>query len=240
VTRAAATRRLPIVVTESVATAAAGGALAGAVWSLVDLAVAAAIVGALNGAIAGARGIYGWRAVRGWLAFALDSTWALITTAGSLTAHLVAAIQRDPGNYVTVLSSRRARHVYTRGYRLRRGFMMTVGNVVNGAGPSAHHDQRRQHAVEVHEDLHVWQARWFGPIFPLVYAAWWLGGALAAVLLWFVHRPGERFGRVVDAFGYYCNPFEWWAYSREGRWPPPAAVKRLVWRRPLGWARPSA
>ena len=235
-TNAAARRSTTERIIEAVATTVFGALLAGAVWSLVDLAVPAAIVGGANGAIAGLRRIYRWRSVSGWLAFALDSTWALLTTAGAFVAHAVVGVQRTRGNYVTDLSERQNRHVYARGYTLRRGFMLTVGNVINGAGPNPRNEFRR-HVVDDHENVHVWQARWFGPIFPLVYGAWWLIGAIVGSAVWLIRRPPERLGRVIDSWGYYRNPFEWWAYSREGRWPPPGAVARFVWRRPFTSSR---
>ena len=231
--RAAARRLAPQHIVETAATAVSGAALAGAVWSLVDLAVAAAIVGGANGVVSGARRTYQWRSPRGWLAFVLDSTWALVTTAGALVAHVIATLQRSPRNYVGELSQRQNRHVYERGYTLRRGFMLTVGNVVNGAGTTAHHNPRRRHVVLHHEDVHVWQTRWFGPLFPVIYGAWWVIGSLAALGLWLARRPAEGLRRTIDSVAYYCNPFEWWAYSREGRWPPTQAVKRFVWPRPL-------
>jgi len=236
VTSAAARRSRILGIVEVGITAVLGAVVAGAVWSLVDLAIPAAIVGGLNGAVAGGRRIYRWRSSVGWLAFVLDSTWALVTTTGALFAHAVAAGQRTPGNYVVEYSERRNRHVYARGYTLRRGFMLTVGNVINGAGPHPRSTFRR-HVVDDHEHVHVWQARWFGPIFPLVYATWWVIGATAGTLVWLVRRPPERLGRVIDSWGYYRNPFEWWAYSREGRWPPPGAVERFVWRRTLTSSR---
>jgi hypothetical protein len=108
--------------------------------------------------------------------------------------------------------------------------LLTVGNVVNGAGTAR---ASRARTVEQHEDSHVWQARCFGPLFPAIYAVWWFGGAVIALAVWLIRRPAAGLGAMVDAFGYYRNPFEWWAYSREGRWPPPRAVTALVWRRPL-------
>jgi len=229
----AATRRSTLLrAFEVVATTVGGGVLAGVAWSFVDLAAPAAAIGAVNGAIAGTRRIYRWRSVSGWLAFGLDSTWALVTTAAALGAHAVAAAQRSPGNYVTELSERSDRHVYVRGYTFRRGFLLTVGNVVNGAG-AVRQVARRRGIVVGHEHVHVWQSRWFGPVFPIVYAAWFVIGALVGVAVWLVARPSAGLGRVVDTWAYYRNPFEWWAYSREGRWPPPGAVRRFVWRRPL-------
>ncbi len=142
-------------------------------------------------------------------------------------------VQRVPGNYVASLSERRDRHVYVKGFTLRRGFLTTVGNVVSGAGLTKS-PSRRARVVDRHEHVHVWQARWFGPLYPLLYGAWtvlgaagrasWPGGCVAAT---------SGSGTVVDTTAYYSNPFEWWAYSREGRWPPPAAIADLTWRRPI-------
>ncbi len=165
---------------------------------------------------------------------------ALAGAAGSLLDITVAAAIVGGANgaiagwrgIVAELSERRDRHVYRRGYTLRRGFMFTVGNVINGAGPNTGTEFRRR-VVDDHEHVHVWQGRWFGPIFPLVYGAWWVIGATVGTVVWLVRRPPEGFGRVIDSWGYYRNPFEWWAYSREGRWPPPGAVRGFVWRRPL-------
>ena len=113
--------------------------------------------------------------------------------------------------------------------------MFTLGNV----------DRRRRRdaatataaasaSITDHEDVHVWQARWFGPLYPVLYGAWWSSAAVAALAVWVVRRRREPFAKVVESCAYYLNPFEWWAYSRDDHWPPPQAVKRFVWPRPLG------
>jgi hypothetical protein len=195
---------------------------------------AAGLVAALNGAIGGWQRVYRWSSPRGVAAFALDSTWALATTTASLAAHAVAAAQRTPGNFVSELSERRDRHVYARGLTVRPRHLFTVGNVVNGAGFDA---RRARSVVERHEDVHVWQARWLGPVFPVLYGAWMVVGAAVGVGCWLWRRQGSAWA-TLDAWAYYRNPFEWWAYSREGRWPPPHLPPGAVWRRPL--TRPSA
>jgi hypothetical protein len=219
-------------IAEAAATAAAGAALAAIAWSIVDLAVAAAIVGGANGAIGGWRGIYRWRSVGGPLAFVLDSTWALPMTAAALVAHVAAAVQRARGNYVTELSERCNRHVYATGFTFRRGFMLTTGNVVSGVG-DIRAKPRRAQTVAAHEHVHVWQARWFGPAYPLAYGLWWPLGAAWGVVRWALGGRNEKLRKVVDTVAYYSNPFEWWAYSREGRWPPPSALPRFTWRKPI-------
>jgi hypothetical protein len=195
---------------EVAACAVLGAALAAVAWSLVDLAAAAAIVGGLNGAIGGARRIYCWRRASGVLAFVLDSTWALLTTAGALAVHAVALAQRAPGNYRAALSERRDRHVYARGFTPRRGFLTTVGNVVSGAART-----RRSLVIDAHEHLHVWQARWFGPLYPLLYGAWTVLGAAVGVARWAVGGRRRRLWEVVDATAYHANPFERWAYHHQ-------------------------
>jgi hypothetical protein len=226
----AAPGRLPAAL-EAVATAVAGGALAGATWSMIGLGWPAAAIGVANGAISGARGTYGWRTLTGPLAFALDSTWALPMTAAGLAAHGVAATQGRRSGYLPRLSARANRHVYTRGLRMRRDFAITVGNVINGAGAVT--SARRERLVTDHEDVHIWQARWFGPLYPVLYAGWTVVGGAVGAGVWLVRRRGERLTDVVEACGYYLNPFEWWAYSRDDRWPPPRKVAGLGWVRPI-------
>jgi len=212
---------------EALLVAAGGGVVAGATGTLLGLTVPAAAVGVVHGAIAGHRRIYPWRQGRGWVAFALDHSWALITSFASLVSHLVAAVS-PTARAVPELSERQTRHVYLHGLRLKRGYMLTVGNVISGARDLDR--ASKVSLIKVHENLHVWQARWFGPFFPLVYAAWFcLAGAGACIVG--VCTRQRPLGKFVEGWAYYRNPFEWWAYSREGRWPPTRAGKG--WRRPL-------
>ncbi len=214
---------------ETLATAATGAVLAGAVGSLVGAAVPAAIVGGMNGAISGRRRIYDWASAKGVAAFALDSTWALATTTAALAAHGLAATRRDPG-YSGTLSERSNRHVYAGGFQPRKGFAVTLGNVVNGAGDVS--NPRRAKLVTDHEDVHVWQARTLGPAYPALYLGWMIGGGAMGALVWATTRRDERLTKVVESCAYYLNPFEWWAYSRDDHWPPVGKVDELGWKRP--------
>jgi hypothetical protein len=218
---------------ESAAAALAGGALAAASWSVLGLAGPAAVVGAANGLVGGWRGTYRWRSVWGPVGFVLDSTWTLPMTSTSLVAHGVARVQRDRGQYVEPLSRRLNRHVYARGFRFRKGFAITLGNTINSAGERVFTSDRRRQLVTDHEDVHVWQARWFGPLYPLLYVGWSVGGAVVGALIWATRRRDEPFGKVVETCSYYLNPFEWWAYSRDGKWPPARMVPGLGWKAPL-------
>mgnify|MGYP001814677943 CR=1 FL=1 len=208
----------------------AGAALAGAVGSVVGLTAPAALIGGLNGAVSGWRGIYDWSSSKGTAAFALDSTWALPTTMSSVVAHAVGSIRGEPG-YSEALSHRRNRHVYARGFQIRPRFATTVGNVVNGAGDLR--SPRRARLVTDHEDVHVWQARGFGPLYPVLYAGWAVGGAVGGVALWALRRRDEPLAKVVESCAYYLNPFEYWAYSRDDHWPPAGLVASIGPERPI-------
>jgi hypothetical protein len=207
----------------------AGAALAAATGSLVGLAIPAAVIGGLNGVIAGRRKTYDWSSLSGRAAFALDSTWALTTTMSSLVSHGVGALRGD-AQYSTELSERQNRHVYRRGFQARKGFAITLGNVISGAGDVS--SARRAKLITDHENVHVWQARAFGPAYPVLYFGWTAGGAIAGAALWATVRRTEKFSKVVESSAYYMNPFEWWAYSRDDHWPPGGLLENFGWRKP--------
>ena len=215
---------------EAAATAAAGAALAGTVGSLVGLAVPAAAIGGLNGLISGWRGVYDWKTAKGVGAFALDSTWALGTTTAAVASHVVAAVRGEAG-YSEPLSRRHNRHVYSRGFQPRRGFATTFGNVVNGAGDLSR--SRRAKLVTDHEDVHVWQARTLGPVYPTLYVGWMIGAGVVGGALWAIKHHDQPFARVVESYAYYLNPFEYWAYSRDDHWPPQGLSATIGPDRPM-------
>ncbi|MBG7604836.1 MAG: hypothetical protein IZT58_09380 [Actinobacteria bacterium] len=215
---------------EAAAVAALGGVFGAAVGSPLGLAIPVGAIAAANGAISGWRQVYDWSCSNGLVAFTLDSTWAFPMTAAGLFSHGVALLSKKPG-YDASLSRRQNRHVYRRGFMPRRGFAITVGNVISGAGDMSL--PRRQRLVTDHEDVHVWQARWFGPFYPLLYGGWMLLGGAVGAVVWVVSRRSDRFTKVVESSAYYVNPFEWWAYSRANQWPPSGKVKGLGWRRPM-------
>lgn len=201
-----------------------------AVGAPIRLAGPLGVVGAANGVICGWRGVYAWRSAPGPIAFVLDSTWALPMTAAGLAAQVLGLVRGRP-EYDASMSTRANRQVFRRGFVPRRGFAITIGSVIGGAGDTA--IERRRRLVTDHEDVHVWQARWFGPLFPVLYGGWMLAGAVVGAVVWSLRRRGERFGHVVESVSYYLNPFEWWAYSRAGNWPPSGLVKGLGWRKPM-------
>ncbi|MFM2073207.1 MAG: hypothetical protein RLZZ623_3471 [Actinomycetota bacterium] len=219
---------------EALITALVAATLAWLVGGLIHPAVGAvlAAVGAVNGALSGWRSVYGWRR-HGVLALVLDSTWASLPVAVSLGAHVVAAVSADAG-YEASLSVRQNRHVYRRGAHLKPGFAFTIGNVISSAGDVDR--PRRRRLITDHEDVHVWQARWFGPFYLLLYGGWSVLGTVGGVLLWLKRGRSGPLSVMVESCSYYLNPFEWWAYSRDALWPPPGKVHGIGWSKPA--ARP--
>lgn len=209
---------------ETVATGAAGAVLGGAAGAPLGLGVPGALVGGLNGIISGRRRIYDWHRPSGWAGFILDSTWGLVGTGAALGVHALQALRRDKGGYRADVSTRKGRHVYETGVTMRKGFAMSVGNVVTNLGAG----QGRIDLLERHEMLHVWQARLFGPLFPLLYGGWTVVGYLLGTLT--ALRTGKNLRRTADTFAYYNNPFEYAAYRRQGLWPPPGADPVYAWR----------
>jgi hypothetical protein len=215
---------------EAAAVGALGAACASVVGAPLGLGVPFAVVGAANGIITGWRQVYDWGCTNGVVALVLDSTWAIPMTAAGLASQLLGLARGDAG-YDASLSRRANRMVFRRGFVPRRGFAITVGNVVSGAGDTS--DPRRRQLVSDHEDVHVWQARWFGPFYPLLYGGWMAGGGAVGVIVWAVGRRRAPLAKVVESCAYYLNPFEWWAYSRDDHWPPSGKVRDLGWRKPI-------
>jgi hypothetical protein len=181
------------------------------------------VVAGANGAISGWRGIYDWRRAPGWAAAVLDSTWAMVGIAGSLVVHGLSRRGRDPG-YLRELSRRQNRHTYRGGFSPRRAFAFTAGNTITNARDVE--EPRRRLLSERHEGLHVWQQRWFGPLFPLIYGGWVLGGVVRGSIVWLRHR-GTKWSLVVERHAYYYNPFERWAYVADQNWPPARMVRLM-------------
>lgn len=226
------TRSLPVKLAEALAVALAGGALGWVVGRSLDLGIWFGVPAAVNGAISGLYGIYDWWRPRGWAAAVLDSTWGLVGTIQALMVHGI-NLAVPKADYLEAESYRRNRHVYNRGIRVRGPFALAAGNVIsNGgglvglAGSSAAAARRRRFVTD-HEELHVWQSRALGPAFQLLYVLWLIAGAAVGVLMWpFVNAT---LNSVVETVAYYNNPFEYWAYRRDGFWPPSGAHSGLAW-----------
>ena len=201
-------------ITEAAAVGAAGAALGAGTGALVGLAGPAAVVAATNGAIAGYRQIYDWRSRKGRVAFVLDSTWALVTTSAGLVSQLIGRLSSS--RYDESLSQRSNRHVFEKGFVVRRNFAVTVGNVVSGVGDTT--DERRRSLVTDHEEVHIWQSRMMGPLFPVIYLGWMVVMTPFAIVGWARGRlSGDRsisLWAAVDKCAYWQNPLERQAYLR--------------------------
>lgn len=212
---------------EAVLVAIAGAALGRLTggWVHPVVGVVMAVVGTLNGALSGWRGIYPWRRLGGCVAFVLDSTWAALPVAVSLLTHPFGW-----RTYLASMSRRHGHHVYAGGFTFKPGFALTVGNVISGAGDVSR--ARRAKLIDHHEAVHVWQARWFGPLYLPMYGLWAGLGAAVGFVLWVVRGRTQPRNAMVESCSYYMNPFEWWAYSRDDLWPPPGLHESVGWKRP--------
>lgn len=222
---------------EGVLTAAAGAALgwfAGA-WLHPIVGTAMAVIAGLNGAISGWRGVYAWRSISGWIAFVLDSTWGTLSVGVGLLVHVIGTLKGSPG-FEPKLSRRQNSHVYRRGFTFKPGFALTVGNVISGAGDVDL--PRRCKLITDHEAVHVWQARWFGPLYLPLYGLWSLFGIVGGIFVWLRGGRKEKVGKAIETCSYYLNPYEWWAYSRDDLWPPSGKLHGVGWSKAC--ARPLA
>jgi len=218
-----------------VAGAALGGALLGALAGRVlRSTILGAVVGLLHGLVAGRRRVYDWSTRRGRAAFVLDHTWALPTTAAGLVVLGLSGLRERitgvPPGYEPSLSERQNRMVHREGLVLRRGFAVTIGTVVNGAaGRDGVLTERRRKLVTDHEDVHVWQQRVFGPLYPIAYISWFVGGVIVSLVRRVTSRSERPLSTEIDRFAYYRNPFEWHAYTCDANWPPHGVDPASVW-----------
>lgn len=217
---------------EALAVSAAGALLGGITGRIVGLPVLGTVIGAVSGAVAGARRMYDWKSPRGIGAFVLDHTWALATTTASVVA---TGVNAATGAHIDEsLTTRQNRMTFDQGLVLRRGFAVTFGYVVNGAADrDGTLSERRRKLVTHHEDQHVWQARMFGPIYPVVYAGWFAVGSIVATAKWFATGRKTKLIDEIDATAYYRNPFEWHAYTCDDNWPPQGVDATKVWAKPF-------
>ncbi|MFZ7091317.1 toxin TcdB middle/N-terminal domain-containing protein [Primorskyibacter sp. 2E233] len=186
-----------------------------------------AIMGGMNGLISGVHGIYDWTSAEGWFAFLSDSTWGLIGTSLGNVVHVINLFYGD-ANYREDLSRRQNRHVYEGGFALKESFAFTQGNVISNAGQGRGAAGINASFIANHEELHIWQARIFGPLFQATYIVWAVGGFIVGSVVWFFNTD-EDWGSLVETAAYYDNPFEYWAYSNDNNWPPSGANPLLTY-----------
>lgn len=152
----------------------------------------AGLIGAVYSAIAFGRGTYdlGPLSIVGYV---LDMTWSLLNTSASLLVWLPACLVAG-GDFVEPddHSRRSGTFVYSKNPRGGGYDATTIGTVIAGGWSS-------------HEEVHVWQARIFGPLYLPLYGLSWLLNLLFRLC------TGKTDNIVQQA--YYRVPFEDWAYS---------------------------
>src|SRR6266545_210608 len=184
-----------------------------------------AAMGGMNGLVSGIHGIYDWTSIDGWFAFLSDSTWGLLGTSLGNVVHGINLFYGD-SDYRDDLSRRQNRHVYEGGFALKGGFAFTQGNVISNAGQGT--GSINASFIANHEELHIWQQRFFGPIFQATYVVWAVGGFIVANVYW-LFNTNENWGSLVETAVYYDNPFEYWAYKNDNNWPPSGVNPSLAW-----------
>lgn len=184
---------------------ALAGLLVGWIPGLVAGAVAGVALGAFYGAVAGMSGVYSRRRLG---QFVVDHTWSALNT---VIGALFLLVNLARGNRVDTEFSEGRGHLGLR-QGLLRGWATTIGPVQAGTG----------HGLDLHEAVHVLQARLFGPLYlPLI----GLNYVVATVLpYWLLYH--DRQTRPIDNVRAYFQrgvyPHTWheeWAYRVQGT-PP--------------------
>jgi RHS repeat-associated protein len=186
-----------------------------------ELAAAGAFSAFVNGNVAGARGIYNWEHPTGWIAASLDCTVGLVGTTISNVQNIFSG-----GSYVASESYRQNRNVSTGGIGMQ-DYAFTPGSNTVSNWQSGHSGS--QDLLNLHESVHMWQSRVFGPVFQattLVYMV-----SAAPVGFFGAAFTGENVIQGAMATGYASSPFERPAYGNQHYWPPGDRVPKslLVW-----------
>jgi hypothetical protein len=160
------------------------------ITALIPAAVAGAIGGTYS-AIACAKKVstVGFLSIVG---FVLDVTWSLVNTLAGLLVW-IPACKIFGANFVAPNddSQRSGAFVYDSNPRGGAYGATTIGTVIAGGWSS-------------HEEIHVWQARIFGPVYMLVY--------IISLLLNMLFRLITTKTQDLTMEAYYRIPFEEWAY----------------------------
>ncbi|WP_235583093.1 RHS repeat domain-containing protein [Kitasatospora sp. Root107] len=185
-------------------------------------------MGGMNGLICGLHGVYDWSSPSGWLSFLSDSTWSLIGTSLGNVVHVINVFYKD-ANYREDLSRRQNRNVYEGGFALKKDFAFTQGNVISNAGQGG--KGINASFIANHEELHITQQRFFGPLFQTTYVVWAVGGVIVGSVVWLWHTDtgASGLGSLIETAAYYDNPFEYWAYKNDNNWPPSGANPTLTY-----------
>ena len=175
------------------------------------LLVSAGAVGALTGGLNGTFRIYPWNGF-GVPQFLADVTWGLTgSTIGGLV-HLYNCLFGERAPY-----ERLGANQFLHGFHMpgKDTFAFTQGSVMSNL------KEQPGQALWRHERLHVFQNRAFGPFFTLTYLGWMAVMLIPAVVAGILRKQkvfegGKTVeygvGNRVEAWCYYSNPWETWAY----------------------------
>jgi hypothetical protein len=193
-------------------------------FALPDITDPGSALTTVSGIVAHALSIYDFNDPRGVTAFVLDYSWGLTGTALGAALQIVNTFFVPNSDYDAALSEQLGFFVYNGGIIFFPGFITTLGNVTTNAGGHVG-------VVEDHEAVHVFQSRVFGPLFQASYVAWLAGGAVVGTAVWLTDT-NEDWWSLVETAAYYDNPWEVWAYTAQGNWPPSGANPKLLWQLP--------
>ncbi len=157
------------------------------------LAAIAALVGAIYGAIALGYRVYGTHPLA-ILGFVLDLSWSWLNTLAGLLVWIPACLLTRGSLQLSDESRRSGSFVFDKNPRDPSGKVFgatTIGTVIGGGWSS-------------HEEVHVWQARLFGPAYLITYG---LAFALGALFRLITGKPSEV---LLEAYHRIC--WEDWAY----------------------------
>lgn len=174
------------------------------------------VMGGLNGLFAGTREIYEWGHIQGWASFLSDSSWGLVGTSLGNFANVFNLVFA-PSSYRGDLSQRQNRQVYDRGFST--GGTITLGNVTSSLQVSVNQAQKftgrnasdLEREILKHETVHILQNRLFGPLYPTVYIAWFVGGGIIGGIIGIF--TSQNYGQSLLDVAYLDNPFEYWAFN---------------------------
>lgn len=161
-----------------------------------------------------------YHGVYGWLLVLINASWGALGNLLGIVHHLISwSCYRKHGDIKT-----NARSFYTNyndGLRLRSGFAFTQAAVMTGP------------PVEKHESHHVLQHFIFGPIFTVSYLLWFIPGAIIGLVIGLVKGKGFN---GVEAWAYFNNPWEIWAYAVQGGRSQSGSVgTSLIWGKTASW-----
>jgi hypothetical protein len=163
-------------------------------------------------------GSYHWAV--GWFLIPINASWGALGNLMGVIHHTLSwncfqnqgSIQQDSRKFYTK---------YDNGLRLRYSpsFAFTQAAVMSSP------------PVEKHESHHVLQHFIFGPVFTVSYMLWMVPAAIVGLVWGLIKGKGIN---GVEAWAYYNNPWEIWAYAVEG-WRGQDNDTSLIWGPVASW-----